>query len=415
MHTCPLLVALLLPLAASARPLKLAVLELGNRADLPTAEVRYLTEVVRSAALHLPPQRFLILTRENILAHLPPGVELEACEGECEVETARNVGADRVISGEVIRLGVELRVALRLHEVDAGRLLAATRAASSDVAGLETPLAQAADALVAGLMEAPSAPALAAEPVARPAPIPVALPPPRRARSLPPGLAWVGFAGGRFTQGDRTRGGSATPEHAVVVGGFALTRSEVTVAQYSACVRDGACTPALATSPRCTAGGPGQLPINCVSAEQAERMCAWLGGRLPSEAEWEHAARQGERNVPRPLEFLQSEVNCEVAVMRDGRGAGCGRNRPAPPCSRPGRGAVCDLLGNVSEWVADCWHADYHGAPGDARPWVTDCHGGGRVIRGGSFADDRTTVHPAERRLRMGGQPRVDIGFRCAR
>lgn len=414
LFTCLALSGVALPL--EARPLKVAVLELGNQAGLAGAEIRYLTDVVRASALRLPADRFFVLTRQNILAHLPPGVELESCEGTCEVETARNVGADRVVSGEIVRLGSELRVALRLHEVGEGRLLAASRGAAVDAAALETPLGQAADALLAGLAAAPAgvegASASARPPPAARAMPPTLAPPPRRARSLPPGLSWQGFAGGPFTRGDTGRGGSATPEQAVTVGGFSLTRGEITVAQFLACVRDGACTPASTASPRCTRAG--DLPITCVTAPQAEAFCAWVGGRLPSETEWEYAARGGGK-PSNPLSFLQRDLGCEQVVMRDGRGPGCGRNRPAPACSRPSVEGVCDLLGNVAEWVADCWHADYRGAPRDGRPWTHGCHGRERVIRGGSYADDRTTVHPAERRSRPPEQARVDLGFRCAR
>ncbi|MEZ4475315.1 MAG: SUMF1/EgtB/PvdO family nonheme iron enzyme [bacterium] len=400
---------LLIVLALLPAPRRLAVLELGNRAALPAPQIRYLADVVRSVALRLPRGRFFVLTRENIVAQLPPGTDLEACEGECEVETARNVGADLVVSGEVVPLGDELRVALRLHGVAEGQLLASSRGAAGTVAGLEGAVQGAAERLLATLTPAP-APA--------PPPTPRTAPPPPvpLADRLPAGLHFVGVAGGRFQMGDAALGGSATPAHDVVLAGFGLTRTEVTTAQYAACVWAGVCAAPSRASPRCTTPRDGQLPQTCVSAADAARFCAWVGGRLPSEAEWERAASPARPSAPLARLFQRDGDGCEAAIIRDARGAGCGRRQPWPVCSRPAseRG-LCDLVGNVAEWVADCWHRDYRGAPRDGRAWTDRCDGDGQVLRGGGYADDRRTAHPRERRSRARGEPRVDIGFRCAR
>ena len=169
-------------------------------------------------------------------------------------------------------------------------------------------------------------------------------------------------------------------------------------------------------SPRCTTPRDGRLPQTCVSAAQAERFCAWVGGRLPSEAEWERAATGDRPTDPPSKLFRRDDGGCEDAIVRDGRGDGCGRRRPWPVCSRPpSERGLCDLIGNVAEWTADCWHRDYRGAPGDGRAWTDRCDGDRRVLRGGGFADDRQTAHPRERRSRAPDLTRVDVGFRCAR
>ncbi len=131
---------LLLPLLAWASPERLAVLELRNPAALSGQEASYLTDLVRIAALELPGKRFFVMTRENILAQLPPGTSLAACEGDCEVETGRNIGAHYVVSGEVVRFGAELRVSLKLHGTVDGRLVATARAEAADVKALEPAL-----------------------------------------------------------------------------------------------------------------------------------------------------------------------------------------------------------------------------------------------------------------------------------
>ena len=112
-------------LLAAEQPL-VAVLELHNKlnaADRAAVDTGYLTDLVRTATLHeLPSLR--MMTRENMLVMLgAQGKKLEDCEGECEVETARRLGADLVISGEVLRFGGGLRLSLRLHRVSTGELL----------------------------------------------------------------------------------------------------------------------------------------------------------------------------------------------------------------------------------------------------------------------------------------------------
>lgn len=451
--------------AAHAAPPKLAVLELNNRADLTPAQTRYLTDRIRAAAVRAG---YFVLSRENILEHLPPGTSLAACEGDCEVETARNVGADHVVSGEIIRLGGALRIALRLHETQAGRLLATDKVAGA-IGALDTPLETAAQRLFARrvsddriIVRFTTTPPRAAVHVDGERICPAGRadcrirmqPGEHRISMFAPGhhplhrtdtfsattelhwrltplsttrhhsagawarrLGWLGIAGGVFDMGDADRGGSATPVHSVRVGRFSLMRAEVTVGQYTRCVRAGACTAAKASSPRCTSRMKrSDLPINCVSSTQAEAFCHWVGGRLPSESEWEFAARAG-RDQPHPWGRWR-DPSCERVVMRDGQGLGCGRQAPWPVCSKPEgntEAGLCDMEGNLAEFTADCWHRDYHGAPGGGMPWIDACHADAVVLRGGSFADDRKALHVAERRKRGKGAARVDVGFRCAR
>lgn len=465
--------AIMLPLLAQAAPRKLAVLELVNRTDLSATQARYLTDRVRAAAVDAG---YFVLSRENILEHLPPGTTLEACEGECEVTTARNVGADDVVSGEILILGTEYRVALRWHETQAGRLLNTARVAG-DVQRLDGKIEAAARAMFKTKRPAKPPPKAQPERVV----VRFTTTPPRarididgkqicregqpidcRIRMTPgvhtvrisaaghlpleeeaifnahterhwqlapvprsavrgPGhlvhrLGWLSFAAGVFEMGDARRGGSATPPHRKRIAHFWMTRAEITAGQYRQCVRAGACTAPSTASPLCTWRQRSDLPVNCVSAVQAATFCKWVGGRLPSEAEWEFAAGD-RRDQPYPWSKWRSP-SCEHAVMRDGRGAGCGRKLPWPVCSIVAgktEAGLCDMLGNVAEFTADCWHRDYHGAPRTSRAWTDGCHADAVVIRGGGFVDSRGALHTAERRKRQGGQPRVDVGFRCAR
>ena len=114
-------------------------------------ELEYLTEVVRGAARTLPRDSWFVMSRENLLAVLPPDTDLSTCEGECEVETARNVGAHYVVSGEVVLFGGEFRASLKLHEAKSGELVGAVQAAGGDLKALEPSLSDASGRLLEAL------------------------------------------------------------------------------------------------------------------------------------------------------------------------------------------------------------------------------------------------------------------------
>lgn len=152
-----LLVLLWWLLTGAAPSVRVAVLELRPEAEVGPSEARYLTDRVRDAALGLPPD-YIVMTRENMLALLPPEAELADCEGACEVETGRNLGADYVVSGEIVRFGDELRLTLRLHETRDGRLLASESVAGERVTDLETAVTPAARRLLAAMTLRPTSP-----------------------------------------------------------------------------------------------------------------------------------------------------------------------------------------------------------------------------------------------------------------
>lgn len=177
-----------------------------------------------------------------------------------------------------------------------------------------------------------------------------------------------------------------------------LGESEVTVAQYRACVDAGACSPAsVATRRDCNWGRKERSdhPINCVTWFGADTFCRWAGGRLPTENEWHTEAVDAQRPYPWGYE----KANCERVVMRED-GAGCGRRRTWPVCSKPEGDSVsglCDLSGNVWEWTS------------------TD-RNGDRVIRGGGWKSARSeNLESAARHWRPPSTKLSTIGFRCAR
>lgn len=129
------------PPASGALPagpeMKVAVLEFVNQAELSSFEIESVTDMVRSSALAVPTKRLFVMTRENILEMLPPGIDLASCEGACEVETGRNVGADLVVSGSVGKFGDRVQVKMKLHDTRSGRLLGAQVVSAASVTDLE--------------------------------------------------------------------------------------------------------------------------------------------------------------------------------------------------------------------------------------------------------------------------------------
>lgn len=144
--------ALSLPAApARASAAKLAVLELRNEAQMKPAEVAYLTDRVRDAASRaLPGGAFLVMTRESIQDLLPPNVRLEDClSAECEVAVGRRIGADYIVTGEVLEFDQALRLTLKAHHCASGSFLGGETVGGATASALEAGLGEAAGRLFA--------------------------------------------------------------------------------------------------------------------------------------------------------------------------------------------------------------------------------------------------------------------------
>lgn len=207
-----------------------------------------------------------------------------------------------------------------------------------------------------------------------------------------------------------------SPRHHVTVSGFFIDRTEVTVSAYAECVSAGACT-ATGTAGLCQWGHEGReaYPINCVTWAQAQSYCSWVGKRLPTEAEWELAARgTDERLYP----WGNDAPSCQFAVMLEST-PGCGTGAPAIPCSRSPAGdspcGACDMSGNLQEWVFDWYASDYYFSSPALNPHGPDS-GSSRVTRGGHFSvHDAGWLRGAARGEAVGSIDGIEIGFRCAK
>lgn len=205
------------------------------------------------------------------------------------------------------------------------------------------------------------------------------------------------------------------PVHRVRVKAFELAKTEVTVGQYRACVEAGACTKP-GTGGFCNWGESAREshPVNCVDWSQARAFSRWAGGRLPSEAEWEYAARSGGRDQAYP--WGNEAASCDRTIVDNG-GNGCGRQRTWPVCSKAkGNSAhgLCDLAGNVWEWVEDWYHDTYRGAPSGGSAWTSPAGSYG-VFRGGSWYYTGSYCRAANRNGYDPGYRLHGLGFRAAR
>lgn len=241
-------------------------------------------------------------------------------------------------------------------------------------------------------------------------------PPARRGPQQPP---MVVIPGGQYVIGSDTGDENERPAHSVRVESFSIDEHEVTNEMYREFIRDTGYPPPLRWKPDGTYWPEdAKLPVTWVSWYDAQAYAAWRGCRLPTEAEWEAAARCTSA-VSYPWGNEATLPSGRIPANVDGNDDGY-RSGPAPVGSFPaGRSCwgVHDMAGNVWEWVAD-WYlpAAYQDSTLRATAVaVSDSLFGQRVIRGGSWFDP---VGYARATCRTGFHPdyKSDIvGFRCAR
>jgi formylglycine-generating enzyme required for sulfatase activity len=234
--------------------------------------------------------------------------------------------------------------------------------------------------------------------------------------------------GGPFVRGSDDGPDNARPKSTVWVQTFYMDQYEVTYDEYETCERE----------KKCDAGGPQytdynhpNMPITGVTWYQAQKYCEVHGKQLPTEAQWEKAARGPEGHL---YPWGDEPVTCERAIIRDASGRGCGLEKrySKPETSRPhdvgtrpaGAYGLFDMVGNSWEWVADwsskswaacgsdCEGVDPKGPCAGAEP----CKGHrNKVVRGGSWYWEAEKATGAYRRFHApDNQPFHHFGFRCA-
>jgi formylglycine-generating enzyme required for sulfatase activity len=221
---------------------------------------------------------------------------------------------------------------------------------------------------------------------------------------LPAGESLMGSPGNSLNYDE-------SPRHTVTLSGFSISKHEVTFAEYDKFAR--------ATGrrlPNNESWGRGSRPVINVSWNDARAYTKWLSKRtgkkyrLPTEAEWEYAARAGSAEKI----WWDSDADVKQANCFN-----CGSkwddSRTAPAGSFKGNEfGLHDMAGNVQEWTEDCYHTSYSGAPDDGSAWLTPgCTQ--RVVRGGGYTSPLDTLRNAKR-SQYDQDTRLDnIGFRVVR
>jgi formylglycine-generating enzyme required for sulfatase activity len=214
---------------------------------------------------------------------------------------------------------------------------------------------------------------------------------------------------GAFAMGCDACGDDEGPARTVTLSRFLIDRTEVTQAAYQACVDDGACT--TVDSPAFSPSTRAQHPMVAMTWDQAVAFCAHLDRRLPSEVEWEKAARGDDG---RTFPWGDADADCTLANT-----AGCvGGDDDLPvgtlPAGASPYGAL-DMAGNVWEWTADFYAADAYSTSSSTDP-AGPSQGTSRVYRGGgsgNTSDLATTTNRAD--TYSPGFGGTGLGFRCAR
>lgn len=208
----------------------------------------------------------------------------------------------------------------------------------------------------------------------------------------------ISLPGGSFAMGSNDDI-TEKPVHQVAIKPFAIGKYPVTVREWNECTAAKACG--------FVAVDREDAPVTDVNWNDARQFAAWLTQmtgktyRLPSEAEWEYAARGGtQTRYWWGDQFRPGMVNCKNCIE------GAAVEQPMKVGSlKANPFGLHDMGGGVDQWVEDCWHKNYQGAPSDGSAWVSDGDCSSRVIRSGSWRNDMRSARPASR-------DRYDVGVR---
>ena len=415
--------------AMAANTRIVSVLDLRNNTGMSDAEASYLTDLARDAlARSLPLNHFTIMTRESILELLPEGTRLSDClDASCEVEIGRTLGADYVVSGEVLNFANEQRLILKVHHCVSAAFIGSESAAGLGLTELESAVPGTTAKLSRRILQHSGNSSVGVDP---PAPIqPVIslsdwlISPEQKYGTGDSGITMVKIGAGEFLMGspryEADRESNEDRHQVTLTRGFLLGKTEVTQDQWKAI---------MGSSPSRHDGG--RRPVENVTFSQCVEFCNQLsqaegiepaygfngeeiywnrgsgGYRLPTEAEWEFACRAGSLQ-----RFANGDRPSDLDAISWSRNNSSGRTHDV--ASRdPNSWGFHDMHGNVWEW---CWNWS---APYPSR-FAVDPQGpetgSSRVIRGGSWDNSHAACRSANHNGAKPGFRAGVLGFRVAR
>ena len=201
------------------------------------------------------------------------------------------------------------------------------------------------------------------------------------------------------------------PRHTVKIKKFAVSQNEITFDEYDVFAKA-----TQKNIPNPNINDRKNLPVNFVSWNDANDYTKWLSEqtgqkyRLLSEAEWEYVASTGKKSTFWwGYEEEPNRAHCAIC------GSKFDLSKPTKISSfEPNAFGIYDTSGNVSEWVRDCWHENYKGAPNDGSVWVGgDCSI--HIARGGSYASPQQSIRNTKREKFKTNEKLQRIGIRIAR
>ena len=204
---------------------------------------------------------------------------------------------------------------------------------------------------------------------------------------------------GTFPMGSEDGGSDESPVHDVTLDGFWIDQTEVTNAQYALCIEAGICSGSVS--------GEDDHPVVNVNWHEAEAYCAWVGGKLPTEAQWEYAARGEDGRI---YPWGDETPDCEIANY-----SGCvGDTSPVGsyPDGASWVGAL-DMAGNVWEWASDWYASDYYENSPAENPEGPNSSSS-KVVRGGAWFNYAFVVRTSNRNRFQPEYRYFNLGFRCA-
>ena len=321
-----------------------------------------------------------------------------------------------MITGQLIKFGNEkekLRLSLKLHETAKGTLISSITVKGRNVNDIEKKILQATDFLISDGLK-----------IIHPVGNPIGMETDLKIddvlkdmmgeviRNGKIEIEWIKIDGGSFMMGSENGDNDEKPIHMVSIKDFYMSKTEVTVGQYRSCVDVGVCSKPDSCNWTDDIRDKEDHPINCVDWKQARRFAKWVGGDLPSEAQWEYASRSRGKEIKYP--WTNTVPTCRIANY-----AGC-HGKTTPVCSKTAGNStqgLCDMGGNVWEWVLDELHMSYHGAPNDDLGWCSNetCenqHAVSRIARGGSCYDNASYLRSTARGYGSKTLRDRGIGFR---